>query len=75
MFEGCTSTLTIYGVARGLGDGLAARLGSVPKRCQNSYPGRLVFSLLRRGSMGGVPKVGVVFQQVVPESSLGILLH
>ena len=33
---------------------------------QNSYPGRLVFSLLRR--WGGVPKVGVVFQEVVPES-------
>ena len=33
---------------------------------QNSYPGRLVFSLLRR--WGGV---GVVFQKVVPESSMG----
>ena len=33
---------------------------------QNSYPGRLVFSLLRR--WGGVPKVEVVFKKVVPES-------
>ena len=36
---------------------------------QNSYPGRLVFSLLRRWE--GVPKVGVVLQKVVPESSMG----
>ena len=36
---------------------------------QNPHPGRLVFSLLRR--WGGVPKVGVVFQKVVPESSVG----
>ena len=36
---------------------------------QNSYPGRLVFSLLHR--WGGVPEVGVVFQKVVPESSIG----
>ena len=39
---------------------------------QNSYSGRLVFSLLRR--WGGVPKVGVVFQTIVTESSLCILL-
>ena len=41
----------------------------VPKNCTRTpYPGRLVFSLLRR--WGGVPKVGVVFQRVVPESSM-----
>ena len=39
--------------------------------------GRLVFSLFRRGPAArwdGVPKVGVVFQKVVPESPLCILL-
>ena len=48
----------------------ALRLGGVvfQRLHQNSYPGRLVFSLLRR--WGGVPKVGVVFQKVVPESPL-----
>ena len=46
----------------------APRLGGVvfQRLHQNSYPGRLLFSLLRR--WGGVPKVGVVFQKVVPES-------
>ena len=68
--KGCTRILTIYGVACGLVGGPAGWCSK--KLHQNSYPGRLVFSLLCR--WGGVPKVGVVFQKVVPESPLCILL-
>ena len=35
-YNGCTRTLTIYGVARGLVGGPAARFGGVPKRCTRS---------------------------------------
>ena len=65
----------------------ALRLGGVvfQRLHQNSYPGRLVFSLLRRwggvwvmfqkvvpaARWGGVPKVGVMLQKVVLESSIG----
>ena len=52
----------------------ALRLGGVvfQRLQQNPNPGRLVFSLLRR--WGGVLKVGVVFQKVVPGPPLCILL-
>ena len=55
-------SLTIYGVERGLVGGWLM-VWCFKKLHQNSYPGRLVFSLFRRGSMGwcskswgGVPK-------------------
>ena len=69
--KGCTRTLTIYGVARDL---VGGPVGWCSKKLhQNFYSGWLVFSLLRR--WGGVPKVGVVFQKVVPESPTCILLN
>ena len=65
----------IYGVARGLVGGPAARWAGVPKSCTRTPTLAGWCSRCCAGARwDGVPKVGVVFQKVVPESPLCILI-
>ena len=83
----CTRTLTIYGVARGLvgGPGVpksCTRTPTLTGWCSHCCADGVVFQKLgwcskklsQNPRWDGIPKVGMVFQKVVPESHLCILL-
>ena len=73
--KGCTRIFTIYGVTRGLVGCPAARWDCVPESCTRSPTlAGWCFRCSAGARWGGVPKVGVVFQKVVPVSPLCILL-